>query len=144
MINIGDRVIISHSPMAHATGKKATVVDRLYSEKENCNLFKVRIDEMRQPEITSYKESDLTVIDEPDEKDGLYRVTIELQDNLAVATLYNSRDGRQEVVAMGHGHIFHEGAVGVAQASSYACKKLFEQLNGGDLKLENKYLIKGE
>ena len=31
----------------------------------------------------------------------------------------------EETVARGHGHILHDGAEGIAQAASYACKKLW-------------------
>ena len=33
-------------------------------------------------------------------------------------------------LAKGHGHMIHEGELGVAQAASYACKRLYESLGG--------------
>ena len=137
MINIGDKVIITHSTMAHATGKRATVIDRLYSEKENCNLFRVRLDGQKQSESNSYKESDLSAINEAVDQKDSFSVEVAFQDNLAIATLYKSNNGQKEVVEIGHGHVFYNGAVGIAQATSYACKKLLEKINGGSLTLEN-------
>ena len=32
----------------------------------------------------------------------------------------------------GHGHIIHEGAMGIAQASAYALKKIWQKMEGGD------------
>lgn len=136
MINIGDRVIISHSTMAHATGKKATVVDRMYSEAKNLQIFRVRIDGSSQTETTSYRESDLTPINEAEPDFTKYKVEIDVAENIVVATMYKVENGKKESIKCGHGHVLHDGIIGIAQATSYATKKLFESINGGSLTLD--------
>lgn len=133
MINIGDKVVISHSPMAHATGKRATVIDRMYSELANSNVFRVQIDGARCPEATTYKESDLSLANDSTLNYSAYRVEVEVAENIVVATMYKVDNGKKEIVNCGHGHIMHDGYIGVAQATSYACKKLYERVNGGSL-----------
>ena len=133
MINIGDRVIISHSSMAHATGKRATVIDRMYSELENCNIFRVQVDGARYPESTFYKECDLSLANDSQLNYSAYKVEIEVAENVVVATMYKVDNGRKEIINCGHGHIMHDGHIGIAQATSYACKKLYERVNGGGL-----------
>lgn len=133
MINIGDKVIISHSPMAHATGKRATVIDRMYSELENCNIFRVQIDGSRSPEAVHYKENDLSIVNDVKLNYSGYKVEIEVAENVVVATMYKVDNGRKEIVNCGHGHIMHDGYIGIAQATSYACKKLYERVNGGSM-----------
>lgn len=133
MINIGDKVVISHSPMAHATGKKATVIDRMYSELANSNVFRVQIDGVRYPEATTYKESDLSLANDSTLNYSAYKVEVEVAENIVVATMYKIDNGKKEIVNCGHGHIMHDGCIGIAQATSYACKKLYERINGGSL-----------
>ena len=54
--------------------------------------------------------------------------------NVVVARLYETKDGEEKEIAKGHGHIIHEGAIGIAQASSYALKRIYEDLNGGHMR----------
>ena len=54
-------------------------------------------------------------------------------ENVVVARFYEIRNDVKTEIGRGHGHIIHEGAIGIAQASSYALKRLFENLNGGSL-----------
>ena len=59
-----------------------------------------------------------------------YKFYVEVLDNLVYVVMV---DEKGDEVSRGHGHIFHEGAFGVAQAASYSMKKLAEKLNGGRL-----------
>ena len=59
--------------------------------------------------------------------------------NVAVVTM-NAKQGEKEwVYARGHAHIIHDGEVGMAQAVSYAARRMFESL---DSKQENKIYLK--
>lgn len=59
-----------------------------------------------------------------------YTYELEHLDNLVVARFYEVSGEAKTELARGHGHVIHEGAVGVAQAASYALKKIYEKLGG--------------
>jgi hypothetical protein len=59
--------------------------------------------------------------------------------NVAVFTM-NAKQGEKEwVYARGHAHIIHDGEVGMAQAVSYAARRMFESLDSNQ---ENKIYLK--
>lgn len=60
-----------------------------------------------------------------------YDYEIERVENVVIARLYEIEGDIRTELAIGHGHIFHEGALGVAQAASYALKKIYEKIGGG-------------
>lgn len=58
-----------------------------------------------------------------------YKFTITRANNLMYAIM-TDEEGNE--IARGHGHIFHSGEYGVAQAASYAMKLIKDQLDGGN------------
>jgi hypothetical protein len=54
-------------------------------------------------------------------------------DNVVIAVLYAVVGDTKTEIARGHGHIMHEGVLGIAQASSYALKRIYMDLNGGSI-----------
>ena len=54
----------------------------------------------------------------------------EYLDNVVVAIFYEIKGEVKTEIARGHGHIIHEGTIGIAQASSYAVKRIYQKLNG--------------
>lgn len=59
--------------------------------------------------------------------------------NVAVVTMTAHQGNRTWIYARGHAHILHDGEVGMAQAISYAARRMFESL---DRKQENKIYAK--
>ncbi len=59
--------------------------------------------------------------------------------NVAVVTMIATQGEKTWVYARGHAHILHDGEVGMAQAVSYASKRMFESL---DKKQDNKIYFK--
>lgn len=57
-----------------------------------------------------------------------YSWTFEVLDNVVVGAMFETVGNRKTEITRGHGHIIHEGSVGIAQAASYALKKAFENL----------------
>ena len=55
-----------------------------------------------------------------------YRCDVEIADNVVVVRLL---DASGDEVARGHGHIIHEGALGIAQAVSYASRRVLYVLD---------------
>lgn len=64
------------------------------------------------------------------EKNYSMAVQIDVAENVVIATLYEETEIVKSPLAKGHGHIIHAGELGIAQAASYACKKLYESLGG--------------
>ena len=50
--------------------------------------------------------------------------------NVAVVTMNATQGEKTWVYARGHAHIIHNGEVGMAQAISYAARRMFESLDG--------------
>lgn len=63
-------------------------------------------------------------------KDYSMEIKIDIAQNVVIASLYEHEGDTTRPLAKGHGHLIHEGANGIAQAASYACKKLYENLGG--------------
>lgn len=116
---IGERV-------KHSDGSVGTITDKMCSEGTGKWYYDVdfdggescfcRGDELQRLEASQYIHE------------------IEYLEKLVVARLYEVKDGEKVELARGHGHIFHEGVYGVAQAASYALKRICDNLNGGSLK----------
>lgn len=59
--------------------------------------------------------------------------------NVAVVTMTAAQGEKCWIYARGHAHIIHDGEVGMAQAISYAARRMFESL---DTKQENQIYVK--
>ena len=118
MFEIGNKVKVYN--------RVGTVVDVLESKRGGEALFEVQFDGESEPNDTFFQEDSLSRIVEAD---PTISFKIDICENLVVAIMI--QDERQ--IARGHGHIIHEGAIGIAQAASYACKKLYESMNGGSM-----------
>jgi hypothetical protein len=63
------------------------------------------------------------------ETDPTITFKIDIADNVVVAIMMQG----ERQIGRGHGHIIHEGAIGIAQAASYALKMLYTNMNGGSM-----------
>lgn len=61
-----------------------------------------------------------------------YSWTFEVLDTVVVGAMFETVGNRKTEITRGHGHIIHEGSVGIAQAASYALKKAFENLKNAN------------
>jgi len=68
-----------------------------------------------------------------------YTFNCNVENNVAVVCMIAHQGDRTWVHARGHAHILHDGAVGMAQAVSFASKRMFESL---DTKNENRIYFK--
>ena len=59
-----------------------------------------------------------------------YKWDFEVLENVVVGIMYEVKGDLKTEIVRGHGHIIHEGALGIAQAASYALKKAYEKLGG--------------
>lgn len=114
--------------MTSLCGMEAEIIDRLWSESEGGYLYRVRLTGAQTVPLALFPEDALDlVVDEPVE----YAHEIEVLDNVVVARFYEVRGGERTELAKGHGHIIHEGAYGIAQATSYALKRIYQSMGGG-------------
>lgn len=63
-------------------------------------------------------------------KDYSMEVKIDIANNVVITTMYESVGGVQKPIHKGHGHLIHEGEIGIAQAASYACMRLYKSMGG--------------
>lgn len=98
-------------------GLYGEIIDKLYSEAKGGYVYKIHFDESRLPSRIDFIDGSFEVIkDDPLE-------------NLVIARFYEIyEDGTKVEIAKGHGHIIHDGIVGIAQASSWALKKIYEKV----------------
>jgi hypothetical protein len=132
---IGERVRIrdyNDIPEEHRTqgvskmcGEIGTIEDVFYSEGKKCNLYVIQFDNFTK----SLKMWRAELLEKVDESVS-YEYEFEYLDNVVVARLYEVTEDSKTEIGLGHGHIFHEGAVGIAQAASYALKRLYYKLAG--------------
>ena len=137
--NIGDKVRvrpyeklpeeIKNKGLAKGAGKIGEIVDVVYSNAKDSYIYKIRFDDCKMISRTDFPEGSFDLATEPEA--ATYTYEIEVAENLVVARLYQVEDGKKTEVAKGHGHIFHDGAYGVAQAASYACKRLWFAVEEG-------------
>ena len=101
--------------------KVGTIVDRLFSESEGDFLYAVKFDDYNESRKL-YSQHHLALYSE-----ATYCLEFDYLDNVVVARFYEVRDDVKKEIGRGHGHIIHEGAYGIAQAASYALKKIYDQ-----------------
>lgn len=97
-------------------GKTGVVLDKLYSEAEQAYIYKLMLDGATAPSSIDFTDDMLEKV----AGGGTISVLVTVEENLVIVRLYQ---GDKEI-RCNHGHIFHEGVAGVAQAVSYASKRL--------------------
>lgn len=135
---IGDRVRvrpydeipedIRNKGLGKHAGKEGEIVDVMRSGARDCNVYRIHFDGVDRPSVTDFIEStfDLVVEDQV-----TYSYEFDFAENLVSARFYETKGDHRKMIARGHGHIFHDGALGIAQASSYALKRIYQHLEEG-------------
>ena len=139
--NIGERVrirryedmpeSIKHKGIAKNSGNEGEIVDKLWSAARDQMVYRILFDDNSRVSKTDFVEGTFDRIEDLMAK-RTYAHEFEYLDKVVVAIFYETDcEGNKTEIARGHGHIIHEGALGIAQASAYALKKLYEKMNGG-------------
>lgn len=133
---IGDRVQIKeykNLPIKYQVngyhkmaGKPGVVLDALYSEAAGEWLYIIDFDDFSKSSKLWLGE----LLELEPQEVITYCHEFEYLDNVVVARFYEIKNEIKTEIARGHGHIIHEGALGIAQASSYALKRVYSKLNG--------------
>lgn len=122
--NIGDRV------RSLTFDKEGVVEDKLFSKKTESWVYTVHFDDSQYPFATPFSGEDLDFVFD----DTSYVWEMFMADNNVVtAVMYEVIDGEKHEIARNHGHIIHSGVIGVAQAASFAMKKIYIGMNDGKL-----------
>lgn len=107
---------------------EGVIEDIMWSSAKNTTVYKLHFDGRKAASLTEFLEGSFDLI--VDEK-PTYCYDVNICDNVVVAVYYELTSESKTEIARGHGHIIHEGAVGIARATSYALKRILESLNNG-------------
>lgn len=121
---------VKRKGLARHAGEDGEIVDIMWSNAKNCYVYRIQFDGCDSPSKTDYVEGTFDHI--PNAENATYHYEFEFAENLVIARLYETNGDLRRMIARGHGHIFHEGALGIAQASSYALKRIYHTLEGSN------------
>ena len=133
--NIGDRVRIKRfgelpkqmwRGCGKLCGKDGVVIDKLWSGAKGCYIYKVHIDGYKRTSSIDFPATAIDLVSEIEKKSYAYE--FDYLDNVVIARLYKLTENSKTEIAKGHGHIIHEGVAGIAQAASWALKKIYLQI----------------
>lgn len=137
---IGDRVRIKeykdlpddfrNRRVARVCGEEGEIVDMMWSQAKQATIYKVQLDGKNFISKCDFPEGSLILL--PSASEVTYGYETEILDNVVVAHFYEYCGDDQRELAKGHGHIIHEGMLGIAQAQSYAIRRCYEKLAGND------------
>lgn len=119
---------IRNRGLGKSAGKEGEIVDIMNSVAKNRAVYKIHFDGDASCSRTEFTEEMLDLVS--DLEAPKYTYEFEYLENLVVARLYEVTEDSKTKVAKGHGHIFHDGVLGIAQAASYALKKIYLKLEG--------------
>ena len=123
--SIKDKPYLWNQGKARLSGEEGVIVDKLYSEAYSRFVYRVHLDGYEKASNAQFDEDSLELIEaEP----ITYCHEFEYLDNMVVARFYEVKGDQKTEIMRGHGNIIHEGALGIAQASAYALKKIWNKL----------------
>lgn len=138
--NINDRVrvrqyddipeVLRNRGLGKSAGKDGEIVDIMWSNAREAYVYRIQFDGCDMPSRTDFIEGTFDLISELEKAEYTYE--FEYAENLVIARLYEIKGDAKKLIARGHGHIFHDGVLGIAQAASYALKRIYKDLEGGD------------
>ena len=112
---------------ARLSGEEGLIVDKLYSEAHSRFIYFVHFDGYEKTSHAQFDAESLELIkDEP----ITYCHEFEYLENVVLCKFYEVKGDTKTELIRGHGHILHEGALGIAQASAYALKKIWLKMEG--------------
>ena len=135
--NIGDRVRVKkyedipeqmkNHGIARICGKDGEIVDKLWSGAKSETIYKIRLDGTYRTSSVDFTSKIIDLISELEKKS--YQYEFDYLEKVVVARLYEVGEDYKTEIARGHGHIIHEGAEGIAQAASYALKRIYKNIS---------------
>lgn len=112
--------------LGRLAGQEGVIVDIMYSSAKEGNVYRIHLDGFERPSNAIFPEGSFDLVS--DLEAPTYTYEFEYLENVVVARLYEVTEDSKTEIAKGHGHIFHDGLLGIAQAASYALKKIYHKL----------------
>ena len=117
---------------AKCCGLKGEIVDIMYSTAYEKYIYRIKFDGQDARSRADFTEEALEPLVEATVT--YHFETDYAEDNVVIVIMYEDReDGSSREIARGHGHIIHEGAFGIAQATSYAMYRLYKRFEENNL-----------
>lgn len=108
-------------------GLDGEIVDIIYSNADHKLYYVLHFDGYSRPSTKMFTEDSIDLI--PEEVKPTYRYDFSFLENVVVASLIEiDGDGNETELAKGHGHHLHNGVYGIAQAASWALKKIMMEV----------------
>ena len=123
----GDDPSLWNAGKAKCCGLKGKIVDAMYSNAYDKFIYRIHFDGQAERSRADFTEEALEMLQEDT---ATYHFETDFaENNVVIVIMYeDSEDGTSKEVGRGHGHIIHEGALGIAQATSYAMFKLYKRM----------------
>jgi hypothetical protein len=117
---------VRNKGLSKHAGSVGEIVDVMFSSAKGCYVYRILFDGFSLPSKTDFPEGALWLLAKKEQPTYTYEFTY--GDNIVIARLYEVTSDSKTEIGRGHGHIFHDGAVGIAQAASYALKRIYHDL----------------
>lgn len=119
--NIGDKVLVNNS--------EAFITDRMYSEKSDKYFYSIRYKGRNEEQDDLYNDNEIQpYVEEKVE----YELKMEISEGVVIFSAIEIKGDKRTLVSRGHGHMLRHDLIGVLQAASWAARKAFTELNGGE------------
>ena len=138
--NIGERVRVRKyedlpnemktKGISRIAGEDGVIIDKMWSGARGCTVYRLQLDGYSVHSRVDFLEGSFDLIS--DLEKATYEYEFDVAENLVIARFYEVKTDSRKMIASGHGHIFHDGALDIAQASSYALKRIYKFLEDGD------------
>lgn len=132
--NTGDDPSLWSAGKAKCCGLKGEIVDIMYSTAYEKHIYRIHFDEQTERSRADFTEEALEILQEETVTYHFETDFAEDVKNVVIVIMYEDhKDGSSKEIARGHGHIIHEGALGIAQATSYAMFRLYKRFEENNL-----------
>ena len=138
--NIGDKVRVKpfdkipegirSRGLGKSAGRVGEIVDVVYSNAKEKTVYKILFDGDVHVSRTDFEEGMIDPVGVPEKP--RYEYEFDYLEKVVVARLYEVTEESKVEVAKGHGHIIHDGVFGIAQAASFALKRIYCALMEGE------------
>ena len=130
--NTGDDPSLWNAGKAKCCGLKGEIVDIMYSTANEKYIYRIHFDGQEVRSRADFTEEALDLLKE--DTVTYHFETDFAEDNVVIVIMYEDHeDGSPKEIGRGHGHIIHEGALGIAQATSYAMYRLYKRMEENNL-----------
>lgn len=130
MFKIGDKVACPDKGIDYAE-----VVDVIHSMASEKTFYLLNANGKVVDRRVKFTDENLVAVKD---ESVSYDFHIETADTVVIVSMFECCEGKPDkFICRGHGHIIHDGALGIAQAASWALRKIYQKIedreNGGKI-----------